>query len=163
MHEPVSVHSERRPERADILIVLLLIQGIVGLVGLLGLLVIGVAAGFPVATPAGAVTLIGFVTPLLLSAGVARGGGWVRRAAIVYETLALLSVLVNLVLALSPDVEMDLTLTGLLTGVVLPVAIIGLLNPPEPAAVTASTAPPGPADSVTSAPVRPARLPAVEA
>ena len=163
MNDAASRHARRLRERADILIVLLLIQGIVGLVGLLGLLVIGIVAGFPVATPAGAVALAGFVVPLLLVAGVARGSGWVRRAVTIYETLALLSVFVNLVLALSPDVEMDLTLTGLLTGVVLPVAIIALLNPSEPAAVTASTAPPCPTDRVTSTPAGPARLPAVEA
>jgi len=153
MNEAVLGQARRSHERADILIVLLLIQAVTGLVGLLGLLVIGIVAGFPVVTLAGAIVLAGFVVPLALSIGVARGRRWARRAVTVYETLALISVGFNLVLALSPDVQIDLTLTGLLTIVVLPVAIIGLLNAPEPAKAGAPAAAPAyPARTAGSTP-----------
>jgi hypothetical protein len=55
MNEPEAGHARRVRERDDVVIVLLLLQSVVGLVGLLGLLVIGIAAGFPVITPAGAI------------------------------------------------------------------------------------------------------------
>jgi hypothetical protein len=147
MNDSAEGHARRVCERDDLLVVLLLLQSVVGLVGLLGLLVIGIAAGFPVITLAGTIVLAGFVVPLVLSAGMARGRRWARRAATVYETLALVSVGINLLLALSPDVQMDLTLTGLLTSVALPAAIIGLLNAPQPAVVTAP-------DAVSVHPVR---------
>lgn len=140
MNEPAGGLARWASERDDILIVLLLLQSVLGLVGLLGLLVIGIAAGFPVITLAGAIVLAGFAMPLVLSAGVARDRRWARRAAFVYETLALISVGLNLLLALSPEVQMELTLTGLLAGVVLPVAIVGLLNAPQPATATTPAA-----------------------
>jgi hypothetical protein len=124
----VSVADRRLRERTDVAVVLLLLQATLGLLSLLGLIV--VAFLFPVVSPAGVMVLIGFLLPLVCAIGLARGWRWARRAAFVYQVVALGSVCINLLIDLIPQVQMELTLSGLATGVVLPVGLIALLRTP---------------------------------
>jgi hypothetical protein len=119
--------AERRPrERAEVAAVLLLMQSVFGLLSLLGMLVM--AALFPVLTPAGLLVAAGFMVPLLGAIGVARGWRWARRIALIWQGITLFGLFVNLLLALLPSVQMELTLTGIITGLLLPVSVIALLR-----------------------------------
>jgi hypothetical protein len=123
----------RSREAQDVAVVLLLLQSVLGLLSFLGLAVL--AFLFPVLTPAGLIVLLGFAMPLACAVGVARGWRWARRAAVVFQAVTLFSVCANLLVDLIPPVQMELTLTGLLSGFALPVSLIALLRSPAAARV----------------------------
>jgi hypothetical protein len=131
MGSAAATPDQRKRELSNIAVVLLLVQAVFALVGAAGMVAIGLTAGFPVATPAGLIVVLNVVAPAVLAVGVARGRGWAWRGAIVFESLTLLTLFINLLLVLLPQVQMELTLTGLLSGAALPVAVIGLLRAAE--------------------------------
>jgi hypothetical protein len=105
--------------RAAVGSVLLFIQAALGILATLGMVVIMhgrmVYAVFP---------MLHVALLLVIASGVARGWRWTWWAAVVVESLSLTGYLVNLWLGLLPQVDVTLTLVGLLTTVGLPVAVL---------------------------------------
>jgi hypothetical protein len=130
---PPSPATERSREAQDVAVVLLLLQAVLGLLSFLGL--VAVAFLFPVLTPAGLIVLLGFALPLACAVGVARGWRWARRGAVIFQAVTLVSVGANLLIDLIPPVQMELTLSGLLSSFALPVSLIVLLRSPAVAPV----------------------------
>src|SRR5215218_10692596 len=135
MHELTDSQRHRYAERMDVAFALMVVQATLGFVALAGLLVVAVVAGFPALTLPGLLVLLGALVPALLAAGIGRQQHWASSATIVYETALLVSVFLNRMLDALPQVQMNLTLTGLLTGVCLPVALIVLVRVPAAAPV----------------------------
>jgi hypothetical protein len=98
---------------------LLFTQAALGILATLGIVVIMhgwlVYAVFP---------LLHVALLIVVASGVARGWRWTWWAAVVLETLSLTGYLVNLWLGLLPQIDVTLTLVGLLTSVGLPVAVL---------------------------------------
>jgi hypothetical protein len=125
---PTSPAARHSREAADVAVVLLLLQSLLGLLSFLGLAVL--AFLFPALTPAGLAVLLGFLLPLACAVGVARGWRWARRGAVIFQAMTLLSLCVNFLIDVLPPVQMELTLSGLLSGFALPVSLIALLRSP---------------------------------
>lgn len=130
MNARVDGEGRRARERADVAIVLLLLQSAFGLLGLLAM--VALASIFPIVSPVGLLYVAGFLVPLIGAIGAARGWHWARRVAMAYQVLTLLGLAINLLLDYLPPVQVELTLSGLLTGALLPVALIVLLRGPLP-------------------------------
>ena len=118
MEQHITLTERCERERLDIVAVLLFLQGSFALLGVLGLLVLSAALGIP---PAGTILLAlsGPVLPLL-GAGVAAGWRWARRGAVIYEFVSLAGFAINFLLALLPQVQMEMGLVVLLTNAALP-------------------------------------------
>src|SRR5687767_1259506 len=110
----------RSSGRNDVGFVLLVLQAAAGVLGALGL---GVVMGSPLhVVPA----LIGPVAQVVLAFQVARGRRWAWAVVIAMETVFVYAFAANGVLALVPQLQVTVTLTGLLMRVALPVALIVL-------------------------------------
>jgi hypothetical protein len=110
----------RSSGRNDVGFVLLVLQASAGVLGALGL---GVVMGSPLhVVPA----LIGPVAQVVLAFQVARGRRWAWAVVIAMETLFVYAFAANGVLTLVPQLQVTVTLTGLLMRVALPVALIVL-------------------------------------
>lgn len=123
--EPRSlVPASPDPGPFDVAFVLLLLQTACGLLAITGTIVFGAALGaLPVL---GGTILLGLAGPLvtlLLAIGVARFRRWARTAAVVYEALLVLGLLLRLLIGR----QYALGLVPLLTGAGLPIAILSLL------------------------------------
>ena len=99
---------------------LLVLQASAGVLGALGL---GVVMASPLhAVPA----LIGPVAQVVLAFAVARGRRWAWAVVIAMETVFVYAFAANGLLALVPQLQVTVTLTGLLMRLALPVALIVL-------------------------------------
>jgi len=106
--------------RADVGFVLLVLQASAGVLGALGL---GVVMASPLhAVPA----LIGPVAQVVLAFAVARGRRCAWAVVIAMETVFVYAFAANGLLALVPQLQVTVTLTGLLMRLALPVALIVL-------------------------------------
>jgi hypothetical protein len=112
------------PGPFDVAFVLLLLQTAFGLLAVVGTIVLGIALG---ALPLiGGSILLGLAGPtvtLVLAVGIARFRRWARTATVVFEALLILGLLVRLAIGR----QYALGLVPLLTGVLLPIAILTLL------------------------------------
>jgi hypothetical protein len=112
------------PGPFDVGFVLLLLQTAFGLLAVVGTIVLGVALG---AMPLlGGPILLGVAGPtvtLVLAIGVARFRRWARNATVVYEALLFLGLLLRLAIGR----QYAFGLVPLLTGGVLPIAVLALL------------------------------------
>jgi hypothetical protein len=133
-HDPTPP-SSRSGERVDVAIALLLVQAALGLLALLGMIMLG--ALMPLVTPAGLLVALGLVVPSVAAAGLARGWRWARRTTIAWQVLVLVSFAFNLLLAALPQVQMEMTLSGILAGAALPIALIALVRVPRLGSVPA--------------------------
>jgi hypothetical protein len=111
-------------DSADVLHVLLVIQAAAGLVAMLGQLVM--MGGSPLYL---AVPILKAAALLTLSAFLFRGRRWAAITLAVLEGVTLLGLAVNAALGALPVLDFTVTLTGLITGLVLPVAILALCVP----------------------------------
>ena len=110
----------RRSGRDEVGFVLLVLQASAGVLGALGL---GVVMASPLhAVPA----LIGPVAQVVLAFAVTRGRRWAWAVVIAMETVFVYAFAANGVLALAPQLQVTVTLTGLLTRLAVPVALIVL-------------------------------------
>jgi hypothetical protein len=142
---PGPVVTPRRG-RGDVGFVLLMMQASAGLLGVLGLMVL---TGSPVVA---VVPLAGPVAQVTLAICVGRGRRWAWAVVIAMETLFVYAFVAGGLLGLSPPVDMTVTLTGLLTRLGLPVALIclGVLElaaPTRPSALVERSPLVGPATS----------------
>jgi hypothetical protein len=120
----------------DVAFVLLLLQTAFGLVAILGTIVFAIAlGGLPVLAGAILLGLAGPALTLTLAIGVARFRRWARRATIIYQALLLLGILIRLVIGR----EFAFGLAPLVSGVVLPAAILALLLSPSARHALAAT------------------------
>jgi hypothetical protein len=109
-----------RSGRGEVGFVLLVLQASAGVLGALGL---GVLMASPLhVVPA----LIGPVAQVVLAVHVARGRRWAWAVVIAMEAVFVYAFAANGVLALVPQLEVTVTLTGLLMRLALPVALIVL-------------------------------------
>jgi hypothetical protein len=106
--------------RGEVVFVLLLLQGTAGLLGALGVLAF---MGNPVFL---VVPLIGPLVQFVLAGFALRGRRWAYRAVLVMEALFLLAFMVNGLFGMAAEVDMTITLTGLLTRLALPYVLIYL-------------------------------------
>ena len=110
----------RRTGRDEIGFVLLVLQASAGVLGAIG---VGVLMASPLhMVPA----LIGPVLQVVLAVHVARGRRWAWAVTIAMETVFVYAFAANGVLALAPQLQVTVTLTGLLMRLALPVALIVL-------------------------------------
>ncbi len=140
--------SNARGGRADVVYVLLLVQAGAGLLAMLGELVfMGGSPLYALAPVTKALVL------LVFAALVVRGRRGALAGVVALQLLALTGFVLGAVAGMLPQLDFTPTLTGLLTGVALPVAVtvmcVRLLIVPEPTAVT------GP-DGGTAVPAGPA-------
>jgi hypothetical protein len=106
--------------RGDVGFVLLVLQASAGVLGAVGL---GVVMGSPLhVVPA----LIGPVLQVVLAVQVARGRRWAWAVVIAMETVFVYALAANGVIGLVPQLQVTVTLTGLLMRLALPVALIVL-------------------------------------
>jgi hypothetical protein len=128
--------------RHEVAFVLLVLQASAGILGALGLLVL---MGSPLhAVPA----LAGPAVQLVLAAFVVRERRWAWALVVAMEILFVYSFVANGALGLLPEVDLTLTLTGLLTRIALPIALIclAILALAAPAARGAPAVSAAPAD-----------------
>jgi hypothetical protein len=114
--------------RGDVVYALLLVQVAAGLLACVGEMLL-------MATPLyGLVPVVKAVVLLVIAGKVVRGRRWAIRVLIVVEWLGLVGVGLGWLLGLLPGLAPSITLTGLLTEVCLPIAVIvlarRLLAPP---------------------------------
>jgi len=134
----------RSSGRNDVGFVLLVLQASAGVLGALGL---GVLMGSPLHVVP---VLIGPVLQVVLAVHVARGRRWAWAVVIAMETVFVYAFAANGVIGLVPQLQVTVTLTGLLMRLALPVALIllGVLefarrsDPAGSAAVRAGSARP---------------------
>ncbi len=129
--------SNARGGRADVVYVLLLVQAAAGLLAMLGELV------FMGGSPLYALAPVTKTLVLLVFAAlVVRGRRGALVGVVALQLLALTGFALGAVAGLLPQLDFTPTLTGLLTGVVLPVAVtvlcVRLLIVPEPPAAPVS-------------------------
>ncbi|GHJ46069.1 hypothetical protein Cs7R123_34110 [Catellatospora sp. TT07R-123] len=122
-----------RGGRADVVYVLLLVQAGAGLLGMLGELLFMGGLPFYAIAPLSRV-----VVTFVFAALVVRGRRGALTGVIVLQLLSLAGLVASLVLGAFPGIDFTPTLTGLLTGLVLPVLVtvlcVRLLIAPEPGA-----------------------------
>lgn len=110
----------RSSGRNDVGFVLLVLQASAGVLGAVGL---GVLMGSALqVVPA----LIGPVAQVVLAVKVARGRRWAWAVVIAMETVFVYAFAANGVIGLVPQLQVTVTLTGLLMRLALPVALIVL-------------------------------------
>jgi hypothetical protein len=104
----------------EVAFVLLVLQASAGLLGALGVVAL-------MASPVHAVVaLVGPVAQLTLAGFVARGRRWAWAVVVAMETVFVYALVLNGALGLVPQIDMTITLTGILTRLALPVALICL-------------------------------------
>lgn len=122
--------------------VLVLIQATLTLVTSVGFFIWAIATGLlPILLPN---AVLAAATPALLVAlatGILRGRRWARRWAIVYEAVILGGFLFNLAGGLLPVVQVGVSLTMVVTGAALPVALVALLMSPSARRAVEAAAP----------------------
>lgn len=114
------VEGSARGGPADVVYVLMLLQVGAGLLAAVGPVVVSGNPGYLLGPVVRAILL------LVLAAGIVRGRRWALVAAIVVEWVGLLGVLAGLLLGLTPQLVPSMTVTGLLTEIGIPVAVIWL-------------------------------------
>ncbi|MBV1849717.1 hypothetical protein [Catellatospora tritici] len=122
-----------RGGRADVVYVLLLVQAGAGLLGMLGELLFMGGLPFYAIAPLSRV-----IVTFMFAAMVVRGRRGALIGVLVLQALSLVGLVLSLVLGALPGVDFTPTLTGLLTGLLLPVLVtvqcVRLLATPEPGA-----------------------------
>ena len=119
--EPMTVPLAARGTSADVAYVLMVLQAAFGIVATLGMvLLMGGSLAHAI------VPVLFVVALLVVAAQVARRRRWGLIAALVVESAGLGGLILDVVLGLLRQVNYVPTLTGLLTTVALPVAVIVL-------------------------------------
>jgi len=104
--------------RSEVMFVLLLLQGAAGVLGTLGMVVLS-GSLWPAFLP-----LLGPLVQFTLAGLVVRGRRWAYRLVLIMELGFVAAFLLNgLFGVLAPEVDLTVTLTGLLTRLVLPFAL----------------------------------------
>jgi hypothetical protein len=109
---------------ADTVHVLLVLQAAAGLVAMVGQLVMMGGSPLYLVVPVAKAAAL-----LTLSVFLRRGGRWAAITLVVLEGLTLAGFALNAVVGILPWLDFTVTLTGLLTGLVLPGAVAALCWP----------------------------------